>query len=155
MVFRAVIVTFYQLAPGRPPPTKRLTSQDKCAILFLLVFLASDVSSILTCITVIAPLLFLGLLRFISVLLQKNSESVISENKGVRMLKKTQYHVKSCAVSYVACFLETVWAAMVAVWVTATSLGQDNLALAKNISSHRKLSASILIGYCANTRISC
>ena len=97
-------------------------------------FLASEVSS--TLIVMVAPLLFLGFLRFISVALQKKSESVLNNQpQGVHMLRKIQSRVKSCAVSYVACFLETVWAAMVAVsvTVTATGNGQGNLALAKNI----------------------
>lgn len=101
-------------------------------------FLASDVSSILTCSTVVAPILFLGFLRFLSVSLQKKSESVINiKNQGVHMLKNTQFNGKSFAVSYLACFIETVWAFMVAVVVTVTGIGQGNLPLAKNIISHR------------------
>ncbi|MBX6512366.1 MULTISPECIES: hypothetical protein [Pseudomonas syringae group] len=104
----------------------------------MLVFLASDVSSILTCSTMVAPLLFLGFLRFLSVSLQKKSDSVINmKNKGVDMLKNTQSRGKSCAVIYLACFIETVWAFMVAVVVTVTGIGQGNLPLAKNISSLR------------------
>ncbi|TDV54506.1 hypothetical protein EC919_104242 [Pseudomonas graminis] len=54
------------------------------------------------------------------------------------MLKKFQSHCKNYAVSYIASLTETVWAAMVAVTVTATSLGQGNLPLAKNIRTHLK-----------------
>lgn len=53
------------------------------------------------------------------------------------MLKNTQSRGKSCAVIYLACFIETVWAFMVAVVVTVTGIGQGNLPLAKNISSLR------------------
>jgi hypothetical protein len=113
-----------------------LTSQQNNEIVFGLVFLASEVSS--TLIVMVAPLLFLSFLRFISVVLQKNSESEINnQTKGVHMLTKIQSRVKNCAVGYFACLFETVWAAMVAVsvTVTATGNGQGNLALAKNIIS--------------------
>ena len=87
----------------------------------------------------VVPLLFLGVLRSISVALQKKSEPEINQNnKGVHMLKKSQSHCKNYAVSYVASLIETVWAAMVAVTVTVTGLGQGNLALAKNIRTHLK-----------------
>ncbi|WP_147407005.1 hypothetical protein [Pseudomonas sp. 91RF] len=89
----------------------------------------------------IAPLLFLGLLRLTSVVLQKNSEPVVNtSNKGVPMPNKNKSRVGSFAVSYVACFLETAWAAMVAVAVTVTGGDQGSLALAKNIISRRYFS---------------
>ena len=104
----------------------------------MLVFLASEVSSTLIIPTMIAPLLFLGFLRFTSVVLQKNSEPVVNtSNKGVPMPKKNKSRVRNFAVSYVACFLETAWAAMVAVTVTGTGGDQGSLALAKNIISLR------------------
>lgn len=99
-----------------------------------IVFLASEVSSNLT--TLLFPLLILGFLRFTGITLQQESDSSFNhQNKGVHMLKNNWSRVKKDVVNIFACFIETVWAATVAVTVTLTGSCQNDLALAKNIIS--------------------
>ncbi|WP_218570666.1 MULTISPECIES: L-serine ammonia-lyase, iron-sulfur-dependent, subunit alpha [unclassified Pseudomonas] len=53
------------------------------------------------------------------------------------MNNKSQRRTKSNVITYVACFFETVWAAMVSVMAASTSGVQGILSLAKNIISLR------------------